>query len=241
MCDIPCPNSHLNDSVLAPPVPTAPAVPLVPTKKSPSDIDKYDGVFGSEQYPFEADIKDYLISYLENWSRKWDLSGTKESSFMDTDIDSIMNESSILEPENPLEQNNNVKDRHCDGNIHAAVVPADDNTLKQNNLNKNTNNYFGEQNYYSDGNIITPSAHTTVVIAVNNINHGLGCSLMMDEIFPYNEQFVSFPEVHDQEAVSALTPNSTADGAAGTFAWLIGKFDFLNPKPESGSGKFTAV
>ena len=124
MCDIPCPNSHLNDSVLAPPVPTAPAVPLVPTKKSPSDIDKYDGVFGSEQYPFEADIKDYLISYLENWSRKWDLSGTKESSFMDTDIDSIMNESSILEPENPLEQNNNVKDRHCDGrNFHTAVVP----------------------------------------------------------------------------------------------------------------------
>ena len=42
---------------------------------------------------------------------------------MDTDIDSIsiINEPGILEPEDPLKQNN-VKDRHCDGNIHTAVV-----------------------------------------------------------------------------------------------------------------------
>ena len=149
---------------MALPVPAAPAAPLVP-KKSSYDIDidtsrqlpvewavlymhKYDNVFGSKQYPFEADMKDYLISYLENWSRKWDPNGTKELSFMDTDIDSIMNESSILEPEDPLEQNN-VKDRHCDGNIYTAVVPANDNTLKQNNIKENANNYFGKQNYYS--------------------------------------------------------------------------------------------
>ena len=156
------------------------------------------------------------------------------------DIDSIMNEPSILEPEDPLEQNN-VKDRHCDGNIHTAVVPADDNTLKRNNVNENANNYFGEHNYHSGGNIITPSAHTTVVTAANNINHGLGRSLM-DEIFPYNEQFVCFSEVHDQEAVSALTPTSTASYAANKpFAWLRGKCAFLNPKPEPGSEKFTAV
>ena len=84
---------------------------------------KYCGIVGSEQYPFEADMKDYLISYQENLSQKWDRSGTKESSFMDTDIDSIsiINEPGILEPEDPLKQNN-VKDRHCDGNIHTAVV-----------------------------------------------------------------------------------------------------------------------
>ena len=63
----------------------------------------------------------------------------------------------------------------------------------------------------------------------------------MDETFQYNNQFACFPEVHDQEAVSALTPNSTAVGAAGTFAWLRGKFTFLNPKPEFGSEKFAAV
>ena len=46
----------------------------------------------------------------------------------------------------------------------------------------------------------------------------------MDETFQYNNQFACFPEVHDQEAVSALTSNSTAVSAAGTFAWLRGKF-----------------
>ena len=93
----------------------------------------------------------------------------------------------------------------------------------------------------SGGNIITPSTHITVITATNNINHGLGRSLM-DETFSYNKQFVCFPEVHDQEAVSALTPNSTAGAAAaGTLAWLIGNFAFLNPKPESGSEKFAAV
>ena len=46
----------------------------------------------------------------------------------------------------PSEQNN-VKDIHCDGrNFHTAVVPADDNSLKQNNVNKNADN-LGEQKY----------------------------------------------------------------------------------------------
>ena len=54
---------------------------------------------------------------------------------MDTDVDSIMKDPSILELEDPLEQNN-VKDTYSDGNIHTAVVPADDNSLKQNNETK---------------------------------------------------------------------------------------------------------
>ena len=72
----------------------------------------------------------------------------------------------------PSEQNN-VKDIHCDGrNFYTAVVPANDNSLKQNNVNKNADN-LGEQKYYSGGNIITLSAHTAVVTAASNINHGL--------------------------------------------------------------------
>ena len=49
----------------------------------------------------------YLISYLENWRPKWEVNGTEESSFtfMETDIDAIMNEPGILELEDPLKQN----------------------------------------------------------------------------------------------------------------------------------------
>ena len=40
-----------------------------------------------------------------------------------------MNEPGILELEDPLKQNN-------DGNIYTAIVPADDNSLEQNNVNE---------------------------------------------------------------------------------------------------------
>ena len=43
----------------------------------------------------------------------------------------------------------------------------------------------------------------------------------MDETFPQNQQ-IYLPELQDQEAVSALTSNSTASAAAGPFAWLRG-------------------
>ena len=68
---------------------------------------------------------------------------------------------------------------------------------------------FGEQYYYSDGNNITPPANTAVVTTTNNINNELGRSLM-DETFPQNQQ-IYLPELQlqDQEAVSALTSNST--------------------------------
>ena len=88
--------------------------------------------------------------------------------------------------------------------------------------------------------LLHPLNNIAVVTATNNINNELGRSLM-DKTFPYNDQFMCLPEVHDQEALSALTPNSAAGGAAGTFAWLRGKFTFLNPKPDSGSEKFAAV
>ena len=93
--------------------------------------------------------------------------------------------------------------------IHTAVVPTDDNSLEQNNVKENANNFLREQYYYSDGNNITPAANNAVVTATNNINNNeLGRSLM-DETFPQNQQFY-FPEPQDQEVVSALTPNSTA-------------------------------
>ena len=62
------------------------------------------------------------------------------------------------------------------------------------------------------------------------INNRLGCSLM-DETFPQNQQ-IYLPELQDQEAVSALTSNSTASAATGPFAWLQckRKFAFLNPQ-----------
>ena len=60
------------------------------------------------------------------------MNGTEESSFMETDIDAIMNEPGILELEDPLKQNN-------DGNIYTAIVPADDNSLEQNNVNESAN------------------------------------------------------------------------------------------------------
>ena len=100
-------------------------------------INMVGGVVGREQYPFvEDDMKGYLISYLENWNRKWDASGTEESSFLETGIDSIINDPpGILELEDSLKQNN-------DGTIHTAVVPANDNSLEQNNVNENANNLF---------------------------------------------------------------------------------------------------
>ena len=97
---------------------------------------KYSGTVGRELYPFKDDMKGYLISYLENWNRKWDASGTEESSFLETGIDSIINDPpGILELEDSLKQNN-------DGTIHTAVVPANDNSLEQNNVNENANNFF---------------------------------------------------------------------------------------------------
>ena len=167
------------------------------------------------QKPFHlahfSGVQRYLISYFENWSPKQDVSGTEELSFLETDIDYIMNDPSILDLEDPSEQNN-------DGNIHTdtAVVPANDNLLEQ-----NVNN-------------ITPPANTAIVTAPNNMNNKLDRSLM-DKTFPQNHQ-ICFPELkQDQEAVSALTPNSTASYADKPFAWLRGKCAFLNPKPEPGS------
>ena len=90
---------------------------------------RYGSVCGQEHYPFEDDMKGFLISYLENWTRTWDPSGTKELSFIDdNDIDCIINESGILEPEDPLKQNN-VNDRHCDGNIHTAPSGSEESSV----------------------------------------------------------------------------------------------------------------
>ena len=48
------------------------------------------GVCGQEHYSFEDDMKGFLISYLENWSPKWDPRGPEESSFLTkNDIDSL--------------------------------------------------------------------------------------------------------------------------------------------------------
>ena len=55
--------------------------------------------------------------------------------------------------------------------IHTAVVPTDDNSLEQNNVKENANNFLREQYYYSDGNNITPPANTAVVTATNSINN----------------------------------------------------------------------
>ena len=98
------------------------------------------------------------------------MSGTEELSFLETDIDYIMNDPSILDLEDPSEQNN-------DGNIHTdtAVVPANDNLLEQ-----NVNN-------------ITPPANTAIVTAPNNMNNKLDRSLM-DKTFPQNHQ-ICFPEL----------------------------------------------
>ena len=76
--------------------------------------------------------------------------------------------------------------------IHTAVVPTDDNSLEQNNVKENANNFLREQYYYSDGNNITPAANNAVVTATNNINNELGRSLM-DKTFPQNHQIYIFP------------------------------------------------
>ena len=55
-----------------------------------SNMQKYGSAVGQEQYPFEADMEGFLISYLENWSPKWDPRGPEESSFLTkNDIDSL--------------------------------------------------------------------------------------------------------------------------------------------------------
>ena len=110
------------------------------------------------QKPFHlahfSGVQRYLISYFENWSPKQDVSGTEELSFLETDIDYIMNDPSILDLEDPSEQNN-------DGNMHTAVVHA---------KCKQKYKYFSG-NYYFDGNNVTPPANTAVVTANNNINN----------------------------------------------------------------------
>ena len=182
---------------------------------------RYGSVCGQEHYSFEDDMKGFLISYLENWTRTWDPSGTKESSFIDAndidsilgepaildsepdypnnDLDSINTEPGMLDPKNPFEQNN-------DGNIYndTAADRFDDNSLHDITVDESkqlltTLTCIGNNSPYddSDDNIVTPTA---------NINNEPGKSLK-ESTFPQNG-LLCFPNLNDQTTVSCLTPNS---------------------------------
>ena len=185
---------------------------------------RYGSDCGQEHYSFEDDMKGFLISYLENWTpqqRTWDLSGTKESSFIDdndidkilgetaildsepaypnNDLDSINSEPGMLDPKNPFEQNNdgNIQndtsvDRFDDYSQH--VISVDDSKQLLTALTRIGNNSPYDD---SDDNIVTPTA---------NINNESGKSLK-ESTFPQNE-LLCFPNLNDQTTVSCLTPNS---------------------------------
>ena len=167
---------------------------------------RYGSVCGQEHYSFEDDMKGFLISYLENWTRTWDPSGTKELSFIDdndidgilglgepaildsepdypnNDLDPINTELGMLDPKNPFEQNN-------DGNI----------TVDESKQLLTTLTCIGNNSPYDDSDVnnVTPPV---------NINNESGKSLK-ESTFPQNE-LLSIPNLNDQTTVSCLTPNS---------------------------------
>tara|TARA_B110001450_G_scaffold222587_1_gene219225 strand:+ start:241 stop:441 length:201 start_codon:yes stop_codon:yes gene_type:complete len=59
--------------------------------------DIYNDLFGDPQFDFGTIIKEYLISYLLDWSPRWDPSGTDKVSFME----SLLTETNIPELDPP--------------------------------------------------------------------------------------------------------------------------------------------
>jgi hypothetical protein len=211
---------------------------------------KYGSVCGQEHYPFEDDMKGFLISYLENWTRTWYPSGTEESSFKDDiDIDSILGEPGILEPErdDPLKQNN-VNDRHAPSGSEESSALTIDNDLDSINTEPGMLDPNSEQN--NDGNIYNDCDDTSlnnitvddskkiltaltgnspydnsdvnIITPPANINNDNESGLsLMESTFPENK-LLFIPNLNEQTTVSCLTPNSTAAAGpiARPIAWL---------------------